>query len=76
MKLAEIDAKIRIVSQERLHVELLEDQLENLQTKLSQWGGILENLHDIIPKMTLVSRLVKLLQRLLDYYHQGLVQAF
>lgn len=57
MRLAETDARIRVASQERLHVELLEDQLEKLQTELSRRGGTLENLPDIIPNNDIIHSL-------------------
>nr|XP_017223019.1 PREDICTED: probable starch synthase 4, chloroplastic/amyloplastic [Daucus carota subsp. sativus] len=57
MRLAETDARIRVASQERLHVELLEDQLEKLQAELSRRGGTLENVHDIIPNDDIIQSL-------------------
>ncbi|KAL8103493.1 hypothetical protein AgCh_027906 [Apium graveolens] len=57
MRLAETDARIRVASQERLHVELLEDQLKKLQTELSRRGGTLENIHDIIPNNDIIQSL-------------------
>ncbi|CAI9087927.1 OLC1v1022130C1 [Oldenlandia corymbosa var. corymbosa] len=38
MKLAETDARLRVASQQKVHVELLEDQLEKLQNELSNRG--------------------------------------
>ncbi|XP_047310555.1 probable starch synthase 4, chloroplastic/amyloplastic [Impatiens glandulifera] len=38
LRLVETDARIRVVAQEKLHVELLEDQLEKLQNELSIRG--------------------------------------
>ncbi|XP_056175737.1 probable starch synthase 4, chloroplastic/amyloplastic isoform X3 [Syzygium oleosum] len=40
MKLAETDARIRVAAQEKMHAELLEDQLEKLRNELIQRGGI------------------------------------
>lgn len=40
MKLAETDARIRVAAQEKMHAELLEDQLEKLRSELIQRGGI------------------------------------
>ncbi|CAM8915371.1 unnamed protein product [Rhodiola kirilowii] len=39
MRLAETDAKIKVVAQDKVHVELLEDQLARLQTELSGRSG-------------------------------------
>ncbi|XP_017612539.1 probable starch synthase 4, chloroplastic/amyloplastic [Gossypium arboreum] len=38
-RLAEADAQIKFASQEKVHAELLEDQLENLQNELINRGG-------------------------------------
>lgn len=57
MRLAETDARIRVASQERVHVELLEDQLEKLQTELSKRGGTMENVLDIIPNSDIIQSL-------------------
>lgn len=39
MRLAEADARIIVASQEKIHVEVLEDQLEKLQNELIHRGG-------------------------------------
>ncbi|KAJ4703805.1 Starch synthase, chloroplastic/amyloplastic [Melia azedarach] len=39
MKLAETDARIKVATQEKIHVELLEDQLQKLQNELTCRGG-------------------------------------
>ncbi|XP_007025145.2 PREDICTED: probable starch synthase 4, chloroplastic/amyloplastic isoform X2 [Theobroma cacao] len=39
MRLAEADARIKVASQEKIHVELLEDQLEKLRNELIHRGG-------------------------------------
>ncbi|XP_015876990.2 probable starch synthase 4, chloroplastic/amyloplastic isoform X1 [Ziziphus jujuba] len=39
MRLAETDARIKVATQEKIHVELLEDQLEKLQNELTHRGG-------------------------------------
>ncbi|KAF3449885.1 hypothetical protein FNV43_RR05964 [Rhamnella rubrinervis] len=39
MKLVETDARIKVATQEKIHVELLEDQLEKLQNELTYKGG-------------------------------------
>ncbi|KAL3520165.1 hypothetical protein ACH5RR_018314 [Cinchona calisaya] len=46
MKLAETDAKLRVAAQGKIHVKLLEDQLENLQRELSTRGDNVRNIHD------------------------------
>lgn len=43
MKLAETDARLRVAAQEKIHVELLEDQLEKLKNELSNSRGDEEN---------------------------------
>lgn len=47
MRLAETDGRIRVASQEKIHVELLEDQLEKLHKELSSRGGTLGNVQDV-----------------------------
>lgn len=49
-RLAETDARIRVAAQEKIHVELLENQLEKLRSELSSRDGIQANMHvhDII----------------------------
>ncbi|KAL5772017.1 hypothetical protein ACOSP7_011624 [Xanthoceras sorbifolium] len=39
MRLAETDARIKVATQEKIHVELLEDQLQKLRNELSQRGA-------------------------------------
>ena len=39
MRLAETDARIKVATQEKIHVELLEDQLEKLRNELAQRGS-------------------------------------
>ncbi|KAK4440134.1 putative starch synthase 4, chloroplastic/amyloplastic [Sesamum alatum] len=39
MKLAETDARLKVAAQEKVHVELLEDQLEKLRDELSSRGN-------------------------------------
>lgn len=39
MKLAETDARIKVATQEKIHAELLEDQLENLRNELTCRGS-------------------------------------
>ncbi|KAH6825594.1 starch synthase 4 [Perilla frutescens var. hirtella] len=39
MKLAETDARLKVAAQEKIHVELLEGQLEKLQNELASRGG-------------------------------------
>lgn len=46
MKLAETDAKLRVATQGKIHVELLEDQLEKLRHELSTRGDNTGNMHD------------------------------
>ncbi|CAA0823706.1 Probable starch synthase 4-chloroplastic/amyloplastic [Striga hermonthica] len=60
MKLAETDARLKMATQEKIHVELLENQLENLQNELSSRGRHKENVQDTInyyapPESDLVS---------------------
>ncbi|XP_019260204.1 PREDICTED: probable starch synthase 4, chloroplastic/amyloplastic [Nicotiana attenuata] len=43
MKLAETDARLRVAAQEKIHVELLEDQLEKLKNELSSSRSREEN---------------------------------
>ncbi|KAK4361302.1 hypothetical protein RND71_020254 [Anisodus tanguticus] len=43
LKLAETDARLRVAAQEKMHVELLEDQLEKLKNELSSSRGSEEN---------------------------------
>lgn len=40
MKLAETDARMRATAQEKIHVDLLEDQLKNLRNELLQRGSV------------------------------------
>lgn len=56
MRLAETDARIKVAAQDKIHVELLEDQLEKLRNELSQRDvndhegvkhGMNENLSDV-----------------------------
>ncbi|CAK9139258.1 unnamed protein product [Ilex paraguariensis] len=47
MRLAETDARIRVAAQEKIHVELLEDQLEKLRNELSSRGGSEVDRHDV-----------------------------
>ncbi|KAL7089308.1 hypothetical protein ACP275_13G179600 [Erythranthe tilingii] len=46
MKLAETDERLKVVAQEKIHVELLEDQLEKLRNELSSRGSNEENTQD------------------------------
>lgn len=46
-KLAETDAQIKVAAQEKIHTELLEDQLEMLQEKLLSRDGHKVNMHDV-----------------------------
>lgn len=39
MRLAETDSRTKVATQEKIHVELLEDQLEKLQNELTYTGG-------------------------------------
>lgn len=39
VRLAETDAKIRVAAQDKIHVELLQDHLEKLQTEMSNTNG-------------------------------------
>ncbi|KAF7840433.1 putative starch synthase 4, chloroplastic/amyloplastic isoform X1 [Senna tora] len=39
MRLAETDARIRVATQEKIHVELMEDQLDKLRNELTQKGS-------------------------------------
>ncbi|GKD24353.1 hypothetical protein Tco_1230567, partial [Tanacetum coccineum] len=39
VRLAETDAKIRVAAQDKIHVELLQDHLEKLQTEMSNRNG-------------------------------------
>ncbi|KAL2475065.1 putative starch synthase 4 [Abeliophyllum distichum] len=51
-KLAETDARLRVAAQEKIHVELLEDQLEKLRNELSSRNsseGLMYNLNDSFP---------------------------
>ncbi|XP_059664925.1 probable starch synthase 4, chloroplastic/amyloplastic isoform X2 [Cornus florida] len=47
MRLAETDARIKVAAQEKIHVEHLEDQMEELQNKLNRGGG--GSVHDVVP---------------------------
>ncbi|KAI6703484.1 hypothetical protein NL676_012620 [Syzygium grande] len=47
MKLAETDARIRVAAQEKMHAELLEEQLEKLRSELIQRGGIERKLNSV-----------------------------
>lgn len=47
MRLAETDGRIRVAAQEKVHVKLLENQLEGLRTVLSSRSGAQENMHDV-----------------------------
>ncbi|KAK2642759.1 hypothetical protein Ddye_024522 [Dipteronia dyeriana] len=40
MRLAETDARIKVATQEKIHVELLEDQLQKLRNELSHRGAV------------------------------------
>lgn len=46
-KLAETDAKIKVATQEKIHVELLEDQLEKMRKELSESGDAHEGMDEI-----------------------------
>ncbi|KAL8032307.1 hypothetical protein ABFX02_13G087600 [Erythranthe guttata] len=46
MKLAETDERLKVVAQEKIHVELLEDQLDKLRNELSSRGSNEENTQD------------------------------
>ncbi|KAI3456052.1 hypothetical protein Pfo_012715 [Paulownia fortunei] len=47
MKLAETDARLKVAAQEKIHVELLEDQLEKLRNELSSGGSSEEHVQDM-----------------------------
>ncbi|KAG8385328.1 hypothetical protein BUALT_Bualt03G0031400 [Buddleja alternifolia] len=47
MKLAETDARLKMAAQEKIHVELLEDQLEKLRNELSSRGSNEEHIQDM-----------------------------
>lgn len=47
MKLAETDALLRVPAQEKIHVKLLEDQLEKLKNELSSSRGSEENVLNV-----------------------------
>lgn len=47
MKLAETDARLKVAAQEKIHVELLEDQLEKLRNELSSRGSSEEHIQDM-----------------------------
>lgn len=49
MKLAETDARLRVAAQEKIHMELLEEQLEKLKNELSSRGGSEGDVHISIP---------------------------
>ncbi|KAL2494575.1 putative starch synthase 4 [Forsythia ovata] len=51
-KLAETDARLRVAAQEKIHVELLEEQLEKLRNELSSRNsseGLVYNVNDSFP---------------------------
>nr|WQA41339.1 SS6 [Ambrosia trifida] len=49
MKLAETDARLRVAAQEKIHMELLEEQLEKLKNELSSRGISEGDVHNSIP---------------------------
>ncbi|KAI8000297.1 hypothetical protein LOK49_LG09G01179, partial [Camellia lanceoleosa] len=52
MKLAETDARVKVAAQQKIHVELMEDQLEKLQSELSTRGGTgagKQDVHEVVP---------------------------
>ncbi|GFY88617.1 starch synthase 4 [Actinidia rufa] len=51
MRLAETDARIKVTAQEKIHVELLEGELEKLQSELSSrsgTGGSMQDVHEVV----------------------------
>ncbi|XP_057464699.1 probable starch synthase 4, chloroplastic/amyloplastic [Actinidia eriantha] len=51
MRLAETDARIKVAAQEKIHVELLEGELEKLQSELSSrsgTGGSMQDVHEVV----------------------------
>lgn len=46
MKLSETDARLKVATQEKIHVEILEDQLEKLQAELFNRGVAEKNIHE------------------------------
>ncbi|KAJ9565507.1 hypothetical protein OSB04_001473 [Centaurea solstitialis] len=48
VRLAETDAWIRVAAQDKIHVELLQDHLEELQTEMSNRNGTHSEMHDIV----------------------------
>ncbi|KAF5944004.1 hypothetical protein HYC85_018081 [Camellia sinensis] len=52
MKLAETDARVKVAAQQKIHVELMEDQLEKLRSELSTRGGTgagKQDVHEVVP---------------------------
>ncbi|KAK6124073.1 hypothetical protein DH2020_042158 [Rehmannia glutinosa] len=47
MKLAETDARLKVAAEEKVHVELLEEHLEKLQSELTSRGSSEEHVQDI-----------------------------
>ncbi|XP_073151857.1 probable starch synthase 4, chloroplastic/amyloplastic [Henckelia pumila] len=47
MKLAETDGRLKMAAQEKIRVELLEDQLEKLRSELSSRGSSMEHVQDM-----------------------------
>lgn len=48
VRLAETDAWIRVAAQDKIHVELLQNHLEKLQTEMSNRNGTRNEMHDIV----------------------------
>ena len=51
LQLAETDARIKVTAQEKIHVELLEGELEKLQSELSSrsgTGGSTQDVHEVV----------------------------
>ena len=60
MRLAETDARIQVAAQEKMRVELLEDQLEKLRNEFSHRGGTESNELDMYENEKLLSREVSI----------------
>ncbi|OMP07257.1 Glycosyl transferase, family 1 [Corchorus olitorius] len=56
MRLAEADARIKVASQEKIHVELLENQLEKLQNELIQRGDSVKNETELYKNQNKISK--------------------